>query len=201
MDPMETQEPFKATRKQLKYLRVLAEQTGTSFARPTSKEQASAEITRLKKLLPTRNDDRELARSQARREKRQVQDDLAARAADATAVRAHEIAGHASNAHWRGPSDRRPRVYSKRQGAPKPPAGAVYVGRPTIYGNPFPIGRDGRDACVARYEEWLYQPAQAHLRERAIDELRGRDLVCWCAPLACHADVLLALVNDDAGTK
>jgi hypothetical protein len=73
----------------------------------------------------------------------------------------------------------------------------VYVGRPTIYGNPFPIGPGGREACVARYEQWLHQPAQAGLRERAIDELRGRDLVCWCAPLACHADVLLALVNPD----
>ena len=97
---METQEPFKATRKQLKYLRVLAEQTGTSFARPTSKAEASAEITRLKKLLPTPKDDRELARSDARREKRQVQDDLAARPDDATRYRADEIAGHGSNARW-----------------------------------------------------------------------------------------------------
>jgi hypothetical protein len=27
----------------------------------------------------------------------------------------------------------------------------------------------------------------------ALDELRGRDLICWCAPLACHGDVLIAL--------
>ncbi|MCA1696094.1 MAG: DUF4326 domain-containing protein [Actinobacteria bacterium] len=66
-----------------------------------------------------------------------------------------------------------------------------------MYANPFPIGAGGRDACVVRYEEWLYQPQQQHLREQAIDELRGRDLVCWCAPGACHADILLALVNDD----
>lgn len=26
-------------------------------------------------------------------------------------------------------------------------------------------------------------------------ELRGKDLVCWCAPKACHADVLLDIAN------
>ena len=26
-------------------------------------------------------------------------------------------------------------------------------------------------------------------------ELKGKDLVCWCAPKACHADYLLYLAN------
>ncbi|MEM2159611.1 MAG: DUF4326 domain-containing protein [Candidatus Nitrosotenuis sp.] len=26
-------------------------------------------------------------------------------------------------------------------------------------------------------------------------ELRGRDLVCYCAPLECHGDILLAIAN------
>ena len=30
---------------------------------------------------------------------------------------------------------------------------------------------------------------------RALDELRGRDLVCFCAPRACHGDLLLRLAN------
>ena len=89
-----------------------------------------------------------------------------------------------------------PRVYSRRAGATPPPAGAVYVGRPSPFGNPFVIGRDGdRATVVARYEQWLHAPEQAALLQRAISELRGRDLVCWCAPAACHADVLLRLVN------
>jgi hypothetical protein len=29
----------------------------------------------------------------------------------------------------------------------------------------------------------------------AFDELRGKSLVCWCAPERCHADVLLELCN------
>jgi hypothetical protein len=187
-----------ATRKQLKYLRQLADQTGTTFTPSTTVAQASGEIHRLKQLLPASRENRDVQRDDARREKREVQDDLATRPDDAVAVKPHETVGYGSNARWRGPHDHRPRVYSHRKGSPTPPAGAVYVGRPTIYGNPFPIGPDGREACVARYEEWLYQPQQADLRERAIDELRGRDLVCWCAPDACHADVLLDLVNDDA---
>jgi hypothetical protein len=32
-----------------------------------------------------------------------------------------------------------------------------------------------------------------------VHELRGLDLVCWCAPKACHGDVLLKLANDPAG--
>jgi hypothetical protein len=30
---------------------------------------------------------------------------------------------------------------------------------------------------------------------QALPELRGRDLVCWCAPCACHGDVLIELAN------
>ncbi len=89
-----------------------------------------------------------------------------------------------------------PRVYSRRKGAELPPAGAVRVDRLSPYGNPFVIGRDGdRAAVIARYERWLHAPEQAALRERAVGELRGRDLVCWCAPEACHGDILLELVN------
>jgi Domain of unknown function (DUF4326) len=63
------------------------------------------------------------------------------------------------------------------------PAGAVYIGRGSKWGNPFRIGPDGdRAAVIAKYEHWLRD--QHHLL-RALDELRGRDLVCFCAPLAC----------------
>jgi hypothetical protein len=69
------------------------------------------------------------------------------------------------------------------------PPGAVYIGRPSIWGNPFVIGRDGtREEVIARYEKWLM--AQPRLVERAKAELRGKQLVCWCAPAACHGDVL-----------
>jgi hypothetical protein len=37
--------------------------------------------------------------------------------------------------------------------------------------------------------------ADQHHLLRALDELRDRDLVCFCAPLACHGDVLRSLAN------
>lgn len=85
-----------------------------------------------------------------------------------------------------------PRVLNKRQDEIH--ADAVYVGRPTKYGNPWKAGRDGtREQVVARYERWLLDdPA---LVQQAQQELRGKDLVCWCTPLLCHADVLLGIAN------
>lgn len=73
------------------------------------------------------------------------------------------------------------------------PSGAVYVGRPTKWGNPFEIGKDGtRDEVIAKYETWLQQQPKL-LADLA--SLRGKDLVCYCAPQACHADILLRLAN------
>jgi hypothetical protein len=49
---------------------------------------------------------------------------------------------------------------------------------------------------VADYRQWIMQPEQAHLRDAARTELRGKDLACWCPPdQPCHADVLLELAN------
>jgi hypothetical protein len=73
------------------------------------------------------------------------------------------------------------------------PAHAVYIGRGSKWGNPFRIGPDGdRAAVIAKYERWLAQQPQLL---RALDELCGRDLVCFCAPRPCHGDLLLRLAN------
>lgn len=82
------------------------------------------------------------------------------------------------------------------------PLGAVYVGRQTRrfgyspYGNPFQIGPDGtRQQVIAKYEQWLRdRPA---LIAKAKKELKDKDLACWCAPLPCHANVLLRVVSED----
>lgn len=69
----------------------------------------------------------------------------------------------------------------------------VYVGRPSRWGNPFAIGRDGtRDEVITRYEEWVQtQPSLM----AALPELRGKVLGCWCAPARCHGEVLLRLLE------
>ena len=87
-----------------------------------------------------------------------------------------------------------PKVYSRR--SRDIPAGAVYVGRPTKWGNPFSIipGRP-RAMAISLFTEWVMKPEQEALREAAKRELRGKDLVCWCAPLDCHAWVWIKIAN------
>jgi hypothetical protein len=69
----------------------------------------------------------------------------------------------------------------------------LYIGRPSKWGNPFVIGKDGtREEVVRKYR--LY--AVRKFTNSDLEELRGHDLVCWCAPLACHGDVLVELVEE-----
>lgn len=82
---------------------------------------------------------------------------------------------------------------------PAPPY--VYVGRAvprkgvngSPWGNPWTIGKDGnRSAVLYLYERWLLGNPDLMAR---LPELRGKVLACWCAPLPCHADILLRLAN------
>lgn len=72
------------------------------------------------------------------------------------------------------------------------PAG-VYVGRPSKWGNQFVIGRDGTRAEVVQKHAASITPEQAAAAKR---ELRGQDLICWCAPLPCHAENWLKVANE-----
>ena len=70
----------------------------------------------------------------------------------------------------------------------------VYIGRPSKWGNPFRIGKDGsREDVIEKYRHWiLANPSlMAHLRS----ELKGKTLGCWCKPNACHGDVLAELAD------
>ena len=87
-----------------------------------------------------------------------------------------------------------PKVYNKRDYCY--PNHAKYVGRPTDFGNPFVVGRDGAQGeCVELYRNWIWQPEQTWLREKIMNELRGKDLICWCKPKICHADIILEIAN------
>lgn len=73
------------------------------------------------------------------------------------------------------------------------PTGAIYIGRGSKWGDPFRIGPDGdRAAVILKHERWL---SVQHELLQALDELCGRDLVCFCAPRSCHGDLLLRLAN------
>lgn len=80
------------------------------------------------------------------------------------------------------------------------PVGAVYVGRPSKWGNPFSMrSEQDRDSVCDAYERWLERVFQQDpaARDRLKAQLRGKDLVCWCAPRRCHADTLLRIANED----
>lgn len=86
-----------------------------------------------------------------------------------------------------------PLVFNKHHG--DAPVDAVYIGRPTKWGNPYVVGKDGtREECVLMYEAWLL--LDNPLYEQAKKELKGKDLVCFCKPKACHGDVLLRIANE-----
>ena len=87
-----------------------------------------------------------------------------------------------------------PKVLNKK--TDRVSADAVYIGRPSKWGNPFIIGRDGdRKTVVRKHQIWLQQSGD--VSRDALEQLRGKDLVCFCAPEPCHGDALLQLANCD----
>jgi hypothetical protein len=96
------------------------------------------------------------------------------------------------------------RIQRKRLAGWKMPENTVYVGRPTIWGNPFDMSRgETRMSVLTWYRMWLTgkknKAGSNLLREKVLAQvytLRGKNLACWC-PLdqPCHADILLELVN------
>ena len=88
------------------------------------------------------------------------------------------------------------RIQRKRTKGWKMPGGAIYVGRPTKWGNPFPVGQGySRQAAVAEFKKVT---SGDEIRMLARQELRGHDLACWCRlDQPCHADVLLQIANEE----
>ena len=90
---------------------------------------------------------------------------------------------------------RMPEVLNRYKASPLM-ADAVYIGRGSPYGNPFVIGKDGdREEVIRKYAEWVRK--QPELMEMIKIELAGRDLKCFCAPNACHGDILLKIANGE----
>jgi Domain of unknown function (DUF4326) len=113
------------------------------------------------------------------------------------------------------------RIQRRRTKGFKMPANTIYVGRPTKWGNPFDTAsyravilfRDlmegGSDRIMERHHPTkhyslgdfvLAQKLDAVRASiiKALPELRGKNLACWCGlDRACHADVLLQLANGD----
>lgn len=92
-----------------------------------------------------------------------------------------------------------PRVYNKKKG--DAPPGAVFIGRGSPWGNEWSHLSYGkatykvatREEAIRCHREWLMSDPE--MLARVKKELKGKDLVCYCAPLSCHGDTLLEVAN------
>ena len=73
----------------------------------------------------------------------------------------------------------------------------VYIGRGSIWGNPYIIGKDGtRNEVIDKYEEYLkLQIEKGQITNKDLMLLRGKRLGCFCKPKSCHGDVIVKFVK------
>ena len=99
------------------------------------------------------------------------------------------------------------RIQRNRSKGWRMPKNAIYVGRPTKWGNPFKCGDPfpydhskpiaSVQESVDIYESYIRAGLFRYTQRRIIIELKGKDLACWCnLEKPCHADVLLKLANE-----
>ena len=83
------------------------------------------------------------------------------------------------------------------------PPSAVYIGRPSKWGNDMSLREIyalfpglSMEEAHQRAVDWYRSYLSVNPRLQAeLPELAGKDLVCWCFPLPCHGDVLLEMAN------
>ena len=99
-------------------------------------------------------------------------------------------------------------LYHLPREQPVPPPGTVYIGRASPgrglpqspFANPFYLrpgsGDEVRAEVIDRYRKWLWGEIRAgRISVQALLDLRGKDLLCYCAPKACHGDVVAKAVQ------
>lgn len=65
----------------------------------------------------------------------------------------------------------------------------IYIGRPSKWGNPFFIGKDGtREEVIQKYENYLLENTDLM---NSLSELKDKILGGWCKPKTCHGDILV----------
>ena len=74
----------------------------------------------------------------------------------------------------------------------------VNIGRPSIYGNPYKIGKDGtRKDVVEKFRQYFYKRItwdDEYLNSILL--LKGKRLGCFCKPNDCHGDVICEYLNN-----
>ena len=90
-----------------------------------------------------------------------------------------------------------PTVVNKKYHVPQ--ANDIYIGRPSLFGNPFRIPEDGnREEVIEKYRELMedrLNDTDGDVWIKEIMNLNNKNLVCWCKPNNCHGDVLVSIYN------
>ena len=70
----------------------------------------------------------------------------------------------------------------------------IYIGRGSIWGNPFVIGIDGdREEVIKKYREYIMRSPDLLA---ALPKLKGKTLGCFCKPKSCHGGILVSLIEE-----
>lgn len=74
----------------------------------------------------------------------------------------------------------------------------VYIGRGSLFGNPFKIGIDGtREEVIEKYKEYFDDKIRKDMRFRiSVFDLKGKILGCWCKPKCCHGDIIVKFLEE-----
>lgn len=75
-----------------------------------------------------------------------------------------------------------------------------YIGRGSIFGNPFKIDKNGtREEVIAMYEQYTRDMLEDRkdcfcpLRKAIYDLSADAVLGCYCKPKACHGDIIIKI--------
>lgn len=71
-----------------------------------------------------------------------------------------------------------------------------YPKKDSIWANPFKVDKDGtREEVIEKYRKYIIDKINRENLWDELEKLRGKNLVCWCKPEACHGDVLVELLE------
>lgn len=79
----------------------------------------------------------------------------------------------------------------------------VYIGRGSLYGNPFEVGKDGSlSEVLQKYKDYFYKKLKKERFRIAVDRLKGKRLGCTCrskagfrGQLLCHGQIIVAYLE------
>ena len=78
----------------------------------------------------------------------------------------------------------------------------VYIGRPSLFGNPFSIGKDDpRDVVIKKYKQYFLDRIKKDDKfKEEVLKLKDKTLGCYCKPSKCHGDIIAEWLDKEIET-